>query len=155
MSSIVICLLHKLAIIEGLHDDARKKKVCGHAIESWDLSQCLAILSARSLQSRVNWGHSISTYLHKAVANETHQQLLPPPLFDQRGVLSAVHAREVKHGHVRLARVVLHKLKVGQFVTCGKVGCIVGIAVQSLIIHVRGSQQVVCIAVVLQGRSAR
>lgn len=120
-----------------------------------DLSQCLAILSVCSLQSHVNWGHSIATYLHKAVANETHQQLLPPPLFDQRGVLSAVHAREVKHGHVWLARVVLHKLKVGQLATCGEVGCIVGIAVQSFIIHVCGSQQVVCIAVVLQGRSAR
>lgn len=45
----------------------------------------------------------VTTYLHEAVANETHQQLLAPPLFDQRGVLSAVHAREVKHGHVRLA----------------------------------------------------
>lgn len=103
----------------------------------------------------VNRGHSISTHLHEAVANQTHQQLLPPALSDQRGVLSAVHAREVKHGHVRLARVALHKLEVGQFATCAEVGRVVGIVVQSLIIHVCGSQQLVCVAAVLQGRSAR
>lgn len=136
--------------------------MCGSVIESLAFSQCVSLLSAPSRQSHGiaggcgRGGHSISAYLHEAVANQTHQQLLPPPLFDQRRVLSAVHAREVKHGHVGLAGRVLHKLKVGQFAAGGEVGCVVGIAVQSLVVHVCRSQQLVCVAVVLQrGRQER
>lgn len=93
---------------------------------------------------------NLTPYLHKTVSNKTSQQLLPSPLFDQRGILSTVHAGEVKHGNIWPASVVLCKLKIRQFATCGEVGCIIGIAVQRLIIHVCRSQQLLCISVVLQ-----
>lgn len=89
-------------------------------------------------------------YLHQAVSNQTHQQLLPIPLSDQRGVLSAVHAGEVKHGHVGLAGGVLHELEVRQFPTCGEVGCIVGVEAQSLMVHVGRRQQLLGVAGVLR-----
>lgn len=98
---------------------------------------------------------NLAPYLHQAISNQTHQQFLPPPLFDQRGILSTVHAGEVKHGHVWLAGVVLSKLEVRQFATCGEVGSIMGIEAQSLVIHVCRSQQLLCIAVVLQRQNER
>lgn len=100
----------------------------------------------------LNWAklNKLALYLHQAISNQSHQQFLAPPLSDDRGILSTVHAGEVKHGYVRLADVVLSELEVGQFSTGGELSSIVGIKMQSLVVHVRRSQQLICIAVVLQ-----
>lgn len=88
-------------------------------------------------------------YLHQAIPNKRHQQLLPPPLPDQRGVLGTVHAGEVEHGHIRLAGVVLSKLEVGQFAPRGEGGGVTGVQAQRLVIDVCRSQQLFSVAVVL------
>lgn len=98
----------------------------------------------------LGWLNQKALYLHQAVSHQSHEQFLPPPLSDERSVLSTVHAGEVKHGYVRLAEMVLSKLEVGQFATGGEASGVVGIKMQSLVVHVRRCQQLLCVAVVLQ-----
>ncbi|TNN65251.1 hypothetical protein EYF80_024540 [Liparis tanakae] len=73
----------------------------------------------------------------------------------QGGILGPVHGGEVEHGHVGLAGMVLGELQVRQSAAGGEGGGIVGVAVQRLVIHVRRSQQLLCVAVVLWRRSDR
>lgn len=96
---------------------------------------------------------TLITHLYQRVSHQSDEQSLPIPLLHQRGVLCPVHAGEVKHGHIRLARVVLCKLHVRQHVICGEVGGIVRILLQGLLVDVCGCEQLIDIREVLRTRT--
>lgn len=93
------------------------------------------------------------THLYQRVSHQSDEQSLPFPLLHQRGVLGPVHGGEVKHGHVRLARVVLRKLHVRQHVICGEVGGIVCVLLQGLLVDVFRCEQLLDIREVLRTRT--
>ena len=97
------------------------------------------------------WQVNGRTHLHQAVPDQAHEQLLAAALPHQRGVLGAVHAGEVEHGHVAPPRRVGGELQFGQLAVGGEVGRLVGVAPQGVMVHVLPGQQLLSVAVVLGG----
>lgn len=67
------------------------------------------------------------SHLQKAVSNQSYEQLVAIALAHQRGIFRGIHAREVKHGHVRLPIMINGKVQLGQLVIGGEVSCLSGI----------------------------
>ena len=101
------------------------------------------------------WQVNGRTHLHQAVPDQAHEQLLAAALPHQRGVLCAVHAGEVEHGHVRLAVVVHGEVQAGQPVARGESRRLAGVRLQCILVHVPAGQQELRVRVVLGVRGQR
>lgn len=81
--------------------------------------------------------HVLFSHLQKAVSNQSYKQLVAVALAHQCRIFRGVHAREVKHGHIRLPVMVDCEVQLGQLVIGGEVSCLSGIGQQSSLVHVR------------------